>query len=138
MCNKWDNCKTPEFGDKKDIIRDCYDGEFLMVNKKDLMLYITCNGKRCDKTKNIIYLDAKLVCGRVFKVRIIDDIKNMGSRFKCHIKELQAYYTQEKRGYGMVYKGAYYIMKEEVFEKMFKTGVSDDIKKSRIGLTQYY
>ena len=128
-CNKWDTCDKATNGNCLILVKSCFDGKIVSVDKVNVARYIKLHPKRWLRNAGIVVIKAEQKGDRLFRLRCLKNIKSCGSKYNCEYGEIQAYYQGGKAMYSIYENGCDYSMSKASFEAEYGIGVSENIFK---------
>ena len=128
-CNKWDTCEKVTNGNPFVLVKSCFDGKRVSLDKVTVSRYIRLHPKRWLRNSGVIILRAEQKGDRLFRLVCLKNIKSSGSKYNCEYGEIQAYYQGGKAMYSIYENGCDYSMSKASFEAEYGIGVSENIFK---------
>lgn len=128
-CSKWDTCDNATNGNGYILVKSCFDGKTVSVDKANVARYIKLHPKRWLRNAGVVVIRAEQKGDRLFGLKCLKDIKSCGSKYNCKYGEIQAYYQGRRAMYSISENGFNYSMSKESFEAEYGIGVSENIFK---------
>lgn len=133
-CKNWSTCKEVHNDSYLNLLRHCYVGDKVSIEKRQVLRHINVFKHRYLKGSGVILVSATKIKPKLFKVKALCDAVGMGARYTFNIKMVDAYFDIKQNCYKIYIDGMEHSIEKDAFERTFRVKVDNDVYKMVVGV----